>query len=247
MKPVPIPTALPLFYVGPDWDQGPMPTVFYFALSAKESLQVDPFCQPALHLSSYPVRVLSVDLPFHGEGFSSQEGMFQWAHAWEEHPTFLTEFFTQLASSVQMIEPWVQQERVATAGLSRGAFIASHLAAAFPAISTLLAFAPLTRLEVIKELVDTSISLLEQVSLSSLEGVLATKTLRVYIGNRDTRVGTDVCFQWVRSLTEVAYANRERSPKIEMFMKPSIGYLGHGTSPDTFLEGALWLIKQLHL
>ena len=52
-------------FVGPDLSLGPLPTIFYFALSAKESLHQDPFNQPVAVWQTYPVRIFSITLPEH--------------------------------------------------------------------------------------------------------------------------------------------------------------------------------------
>ena len=241
-------TPLPLFYVGPDITQGPLPAIFYFALSAEESLLTDPFNQPLSFWASLPVRIFSVDLPYHGKGFSSTEAMHAWSKAMEQEDLFLERFIADLIQTASHLfsTPAVDKERIATAGLSRGGFIASHLATGFPEIATLLAFAPMTLLESIKEFPSSS-PFIERTALSHLQDRLAHKKIKIYMGNRDTRVGTDPCYHWFRSLVESAYAQKIRSPLIELVIKPSIGYLGHGTAKETFQEGANWLIEQLSL
>ena len=42
-----------LEYLGPSINLGPLPAVFYFALSATDSLSLDPFDQPAVYLSQF--------------------------------------------------------------------------------------------------------------------------------------------------------------------------------------------------
>ncbi|MEK7340133.1 MAG: hypothetical protein AABZ92_05425, partial [Verrucomicrobiota bacterium] len=49
-----------LEYLGPSVDLGPLPAVFYFALSARDSLLLDPFNQPAVYLSQFPLRIFSI-------------------------------------------------------------------------------------------------------------------------------------------------------------------------------------------
>lgn len=35
------------------------------------------------------------------------------------------------------------------------------------------------------------------------------------------------------------------SPKVELFIHPSIGFEGHGTAKDIFHHGAQWIAEQL--
>ena len=66
-------------YIGPDLMEGPLPSLFYFALSEQESLFLDPYNQPVVFLSSYPIRVFSMTLPGHGSGLHSKDAMHFWA------------------------------------------------------------------------------------------------------------------------------------------------------------------------
>ena len=57
--------VMKLDFIGPDLSLGPLPAIFYFALSAKESLFQDPFNQPVAVWQTYPVRIFSLTLPEH--------------------------------------------------------------------------------------------------------------------------------------------------------------------------------------
>lgn len=241
-------TALPLFYIGPDLSEGPLPTVLYLALSAKESLLTDPFNQAATHLAQSGARVFSVDLPFHGEEFDSREALKHWAHAFAQGNDIIGHFLLQLEESVSHLlsTSTVKNNSLAGMGLSRGGFLINHLAARLKEITTLLSFAPLTKISAGKDFDFLSLCpVLEHLDLHHLTEALCTKTQRIYIGNRDVRVGTDVCYQWIRALIELAFEKKIRSPHIEMILSPSIGHQGHGTSKENFEGGAAWLLKQI--
>jgi len=247
-------TPLPLFYTDPDLDLDldpdltDLPCVIYLGLSAKESLSVSPFNQPVAFLSSYPVRVFSVDLPFHGDDMPSIDGMKRWAEHFLEGDNVLSTFLDQLEETLKILFNHIKPSKIAIMGLSRGGFLASHIAARIPEISTLLAFAPLTQIKKCKEFNSLQDHpLLQEINISVLTPMLYNKTIRAYIGNRDVRVGTGRCYTWIESLVEEAFSNKIRSPKIELIIKPSIGFQGHGTSKETFEEGALWLAQQLKL
>ena len=53
------------FFVGPSLEKGPLPTLIYFALSAEDSLQCDPFNRPVQFLEGLPLRIFSITLPGH--------------------------------------------------------------------------------------------------------------------------------------------------------------------------------------
>ena len=246
LKQPPFKTPVPLFYTGPDLENQDLPCIIYLALSAEESLLVDPFNQPVLFLhKKHPVRVFSVDLPFHGNGLPATQAMSRWAEQIEVLSTFLDD----LEKSLRILFDHLNKPtKAAIIGLSRGGFLASHIAARFAEISILLTYAPLTQLDECVEFKDLkNLPPIRALDINILTSKLLHKTIKAYIGNRDLRVGTDRCYTWITSLVNTAFDNHIRSPHIELVLKPSIGHLGHGTSKETFEEGALWLAHKLEL
>jgi len=67
------------------------------------------------------------------------------------------------------------------------------------------------------------------------------------IGNYDTRVGTEKCFQTIQELTEASIEAGIRTPPVELIIGPSIGHKGHGTPPERFKAGIDWLRRQWSL
>jgi len=241
-------TLIPLFYAGPYLKEGPLPTVLYLALSAEESLMTDPFNQPVSILVNRGIRVFSCDLPFHGKDFDSREALAGWAHAFAQGKDIVSEFLVNLKASLSRLISLgvVANNTIGCMGVSRGGFLISHLAARMEEITTLLHFAPLTQITEGKDFSFLELSpLLQNLNLTNFSYLLHAKTQRIYIGNRDTRVGTSSCFNWISSLVETAHENGIRSPHIELFIKPSIGHMGHGTSKESFEQGALWLAEQM--
>jgi pimeloyl-ACP methyl ester carboxylesterase len=251
-KRVALNTPIPLFYTGQDLYPDPekdLPCVIYLGLSAKESLCIDPFNQPVALLEKHSIRVFSVDLPFHGDDMPSIDGMKRWAdHFLEGEYNLITTFLDDLEASLKLLFNHIKPSKIAIMGLSRGGFLASHIAARMPEIHILLAFAPLTQIAKCKEFFSLEDHpFVQDISIESLTPKLYSKTIRSYIGNRDVRVGTSRCYSWTQSLVEEAFAHKIRSPKIELILRPSIGFQGHGTSKETFEEGALWIKEQLEL
>lgn len=214
-------------FVGSPLEDGPLPAVFYFALSAKNSLHLDPYNQPVVILSSYRLRVFSMTLPEH-DRLPPEEAIDSWT---EE----MVEAFTdQAAETIENLAGKNVIDRVGIMGLSRGVFIGAHVAAKTTKVRTLLGFAPLTRLASMPSL-----------NLENLADDLCDRTIRCSIGNRDTRVGTEHCFHFITKLAESAYHKGIRSSPIELIVVPSIGQMGHGTSPEAFRSGAAWMAERL--
>lgn len=229
--------------LGPPLDAGPLPAVFYFSLSAHDSLHLDPYNQPAIYLSNPALRIFSVSLPGH-DTLPPTEALRFWADEIHQGRDVVHAFVQEVADYIRHLiaQHAIDPEKLGAMGLSRGAFIASHLAAAVPEIKHILGFAPLTRLEAVQEFQDLEVG---RWDLTHLADKIYNRNVRFYIGNRDTRVGTESCCQLISALANTAYENKISSSPIELIIGPSIGHKGHGTSPEIFRDGAAWLEKKL--
>jgi esterase FrsA len=235
-----------LFHVGPALDHGPLPSIFYFALSGPDSLCLDPFNQPVQCLEGKWIRIFSMTLPAHEEGLSPHEALATWASDIAKGLDPLNNFFEEaLRAIAYTIEnKFADPHKLGIAGLSRGGFIASHLAAREKRFKAILQFAPLTRLPKGKDFEAVwNHPILQSLDILPLAKQLADRHIRFYIGNKDARVSTKACLDFVLALVEHSSL---RSPQIELIMTPSIGQMGHGTSPEIFCQGAEWLAQCLY-
>ncbi|MEM8728087.1 MAG: hypothetical protein AAGE99_05215 [Chlamydiota bacterium] len=221
-------------FVGPPLEKGPLPTLLYFALSAKDSLQSHPFNQPVRHLKDLPLRIFSVTLPGHENSPPPGNVLSIWEQRMKKGDPVIPRFIDSVREIADRLQPHILEKRLAVAGLSRGAYIACHVAAVCPTVSTILGFAPLTRFDVARDL-----------DLETLISQLYTKAIRFYIGNHDTRVGTEHTFSFISKLAAEAHKNGIRSCPIELLIGPSIGYKGHGTSAEVFQAGTEWIKRAL--
>jgi hypothetical protein len=234
---------LEIKFLGPPLEAGPLPAVFYFALSANDSLYTDPFNQPAQLLANAGLRVFTATLPGH-DTLPPTEALRLWADEIRKGNDFIDKFTTQAAAYIEMLfeKNIVPAGKLAVMGLSRGVFIAAHVAAKVPQIQTLLGFAPLTQLKGAEEFQGLDV---DKWNLTHLADKLYNRTVRCYIGNHDTRVGTDHCFEFISTLADTAADRQLRSSPIELIIGPSIGRYGHGTSPEVFRQGTDWVISKL--
>jgi hypothetical protein len=219
---------LPLSFVGPDLSI-PCKTVLYFSLSKEDSLQTKPFCNPVEMLVALGVRVLSATLPFHEKNAKPDNIKSLWG----AHTDLIKKYLDEIELSLLELKGLIP-EKIGVMGLSRGAFIASHLAASIPQVTTALGFAPLCHLEGD-----------ESLDLSNLASKLTKKQLRFYIGHKDTLVQTDLVLTTFTNFIDAAKKNKIESPFIDCVVKPSVGRDGHGTLDSTFKEGALWIEANL--
>ncbi|GAB4186446.1 MAG: hypothetical protein Tsb0015_04230 [Simkaniaceae bacterium] len=238
----------PLAYIGPDLQEGPLPGIVYLALSKEESLLTPPFNRPALKLKDAPLRLFSVTLPFHGNGLDPVKAIPKWAEEFQEGKDILEPFLREASHSLKFLLREGFVTKLGAIGLSRGALIAAHLAAKIPDISHIVGFAPLTQLSAVSDFSPIRTSyLVKQYDMENLIPSIYNRSIRFYIGNYDRRVGTEKAFAFIHSLAKYAYDQRLRSVPIELYIRPSIGYQGHGTGEHTFDEGTEWLKEQLLL
>lgn len=244
------PSPLIIYHRGPSLQQGALPAVFYFALSGEESLLLDPYNQPVNFLINNNVRIFSFTLPAHGAGFDKQQAMALWAQQIGSGENIIEEFIGHCLKNINYLieEGLVNPYHLATSGLSRGGFMATHLAARDDRVNTVLGFAPLTDLIALNEFKEICHhQLVQDLSLMKLTRRLLHKKIRFYIGNRDMRVGTENCFVFIKEVADYTYLHGHRSPPVELIISSSIGHKGHGTSPAIFLDGAEWLNTQIHM
>ncbi len=236
--------------IGPDISLGPKPAIFYFALSEKESLSLSPFNHPVKFIleQNSDCRVFSITIPGHEEGLEKEKAISYWAQKLQLGDDILSDFFQRATNCINNMIKSGQliPGKIAFMGLSRGAFVASHMAAQMPNVKIVLGFAPLTKLTAAKEFSAMQSEQIQNLNLLNLIPQLYDKTIRFYIGNNDTRVSTSKCFQFIESLAKYAAENRLRTSPIELHITPSIGFMGHGTSDKTFLSGASWILERLN-
>jgi pimeloyl-ACP methyl ester carboxylesterase len=237
-----------LTFTGPDLNAGPLPAVFYLALSAHESLSVDPYNQPAVYLSSLPVRIFTLDLPDHGKEHSSQEALKKWAAKFSQGVNVITETAELLATVIGdlILKEIIAKDKCACMGLSRGGLLAAHTAARCLDVKWILAFAPLTKISFAREFhAMKDLPSVQDTNMEALIPLLLDRKVRFYIGNCDQRTGTRHCFDFIEKLSQAMLQARYRSPSVELMISPSVGFQGHGTPKHIFHHGAQWLAEQL--
>jgi len=237
-----------LYHTGPSLDKGPMPAVFYFALSGEDSLCLDPFNQLVQFLSGHDIRVFSLTLPGHEANLPPQNAINLWAEDISKGTNVVQEFceMASVALDFTIKENLVLPDKIAAAGLSRGGFITAHLAAINENIKFLLMFAPLTNLKLAREFATIQDNpIVESLSLSKVSEKICDRHTRIYIGNHDQRVSTRSAFDFIEDLTQKAFEKKIRFPQVEMIISPSIGHMGHGTPLNIFQSGADWLLECL--
>ena len=224
-----------------------LPTVFYFTLSKEASLTIDPFNQFTLFFQGKNIRIVSFDLPYHSSIETFHTAIEKWSHHFKQGQDILTPFFEKIVDAIEelIIKGIVDKDNISVAGLSRGALVACHIASRHPLINTIVGFAPLTNFSKVKEFKDTPYN--KQLDLINITTSLIGKELRFYIGNRDTRVSVESCFEFINTLSIENHEAKIRPIKVELIIQASQGHLGHGTLTPTFENGALWIQKKIKI
>ncbi|MCB1113443.1 MAG: hypothetical protein KDK62_01670 [Chlamydiia bacterium] len=225
-------------------DNRPLPLLFYFALSADESLNTPPINEPARLLKDHSVRVVSISLPFHDDKHTPQEAMIAWGKEILKGKDPLKDFLKAAKKTLtDLLEKnLVDPEKIAVSGVSRGALAAGKFFSLDSRIQSFLGWAPLIDFSKLSESQE-----LEPYSLFENLDSFVGRKVKFLIGNHDTRVHTDITYAFVQKLVEASLEKGVKSPPVELALKPSIGYKGHGSSPETFQEGVDWVLKQFNL
>ena len=80
-------------FVGPPLSAGPLPTMFYFALSSEDSFGTNPYNQPARFLYSDELRIFTVTIPGHETGLKPENAITLWAEKFRQGHDLLSPFF----------------------------------------------------------------------------------------------------------------------------------------------------------
>lgn len=240
---------LGLRYLGPGPEAGPQATVLACALSASMTLDGGPIALPAELLAARGVRVLALDLPHHSEGADPQKALERWAQDLQggHHP--LRHWGDQLEVALEELVEMGALTSLSFYGISRGALAAAWAATHLNlpekvTISKLCAWAPLARLSRGKDFQQIAhLPAVQELDCSRWVERMTTLALKVWIGNLDQRVGVLPSFEWVESLAQAQQRSGQRVCRSELVIRPSIGHMGHGTSPEAFQEGVQWLLQ----
>jgi len=238
-------------YTGPDLNAGPLPAVVYFSLTAAQSLGLPPYNSLPASLASQSLRVFSVSLPAHGTMPQNAAALSTWARHYSAGTDVAASFATRAARAIDQLfhRGYIANTNLHLAGLSRGAAVAAAVAARDDRVRSLLLLSPVTKWSDhpdFQQYAPLPESVVDAVYADDgIVRALAEREVRVYMGNRDTLVGTRGAFQLVEAVAEKAHEMGKRGAEMELNVFKSVGMHGHGTPPEVFEEGAKWLERQV--
>ena len=198
----------------------------------------------ALHFAQEGHRVLSFDLPNHGDlsdGYGDGiHGMCAALIAGDD-PFARFVAYGRSALDACLDRGIGRSGKIFACGGSRGGYCALRLAAADQRISGVAAMAPVTDWRILSEF--DAVKERPEVAALALEnwaGDLAGRPVFLVIGNHDHRVGTHACVGLARRLFDLEQPTIEGASALQLHV---IAAPGHSLTDDWELEGARFLLR----
>jgi len=226
--------------------QSAAPTLFLIANSIEETLGSVHFRQAGNFLAPDGWLCVSIDLPAHGPDIQpgQRSGLAGWRERIDRGDTLVPAVTTRLSQVLDELiaRGLADPRRIGAVGTSRGGFIALHFAAADPRVKAVAAFAPVTDLAALTEFKGAeNAPLVRSLALGLQVKALAGRPVWLTIGDRDSRVGTDLTIQFARQLTSVSLENHKPARvDLHVIAEPR----GHGLPAGSAENAANWLRKQ---
>lgn len=226
--------------------QLPAPTLFIIANSIDETLGSAHFRQAGNFLAPEAWLCVSIDLPAHVPDIrpGQRSGLAGWRERIDHGDTLVPAITTRLSQVLDELiaRGLTDPRRIAAIGTSRGGFIALHFAAADLRVQAVAAFAPVTDLAALTEFKGAeNAPLVRSLALGLQVKALAGRAVWLAIGDRDTRVGTDLTIQFARQLTAASLASQQPAlVELHVLAEPR----GHSLPIGTAENSAAWLRKQ---
>jgi dienelactone hydrolase len=219
--------------------------VLVFAKHVESSLGDDPNARTARILAGKGWLCASLDLPCHGPDIrpGEPERLDGWAFRIRAGEDIVAPLCPRVAAVIDHLVATGEADagRIAAYGVSRGGFIACHVAAIEPRIRAVALFSPVTDLAALQEFKGMeNHSLTRSLRLSTRAGKLAATALWMSIASFDERVDTDAAIGFTRKV--VAAAAPERTADLSLHVLPGIG---HATPEGAYEEAAVWIERKV--
>lgn len=224
----------------------PAPALFVFATDAETSLTQADFNEVGHRLLGEGVLGISLTLPCHGEDQRPDEpfGLDGWRTRLENNEPMIQEFTARVSEVLDHLiqEGYVDEQRVAVCGTSRGGFIALHFTASEPRVKCVAAFAPVTDLMALREFEGLERhAAVAATNLLKRKEELTGRSIFITIGNADLRVDTDRAITLARAVTKLS-TDPEKIVDIELHVTPSID---HYIADSAHRVAAEWIAERL--
>ena len=196
----------------------------------------------------------SVDIPCHGDDKRPGEpdGLSGWRSRLEKGERLFAAFNTQVASVLDYLvrQGTVDAARVGVCGISRGGFVALHLAATEPRMRFVVAFAPVTDLLALREfngIADPAPA--RALDVMTLADKLVDRPIWISIGHNDERVGSGHAIDFALHMMRISVKHKMpmihfwSGDDIRLTVTPSEGANGHSSYRGAHEDAATWILR----
>lgn len=231
----------------------PAPTLLTFASSMEQALsRTQWYNKTGRSLTSKGFLVISLDLPAHGEDVlpgevgTMETGLADWRRRIEGGSNIVADFTSKVSSVIDFVidSGWTDPRKIATCGTSRGGFMALHAAAADDRIKCAAGLAPVTDLAALREFAGLEEDeTVRGLRLHNCAVKLAGKWIWISIGNRDTRVSTELAIDLAKDIVGESVAQGMR-PMVELHVTANEG---HGVHPTARRDAAKWIAQAMEV
>lgn len=191
----------------------PAPTLFVLGADATHNLSDPNSIESGRALREQQgFLCVSLDSPCEGGDQRPDEpwGLAGWRTRVEAGEDIVADFNTRAGSVLDCLvdEGYTDPGRVVFLGISRGGFLALHVAAADPRVRAVAAIAPVTELRKLEEFTGLDDHpLTESLALLHRAAALVDRPVWLIIGDRDHRVGTDHTIALARAISRCSEQN----------------------------------------
>ena len=225
----------------------PHPALLISLASDRVTTQtVHPYAMGTELFLAHGHRVVSLDLPHHGERVDSDgEGIVGFRNAFVAGRDPFMRLVEEGRALVDLClaRGLAEAGRIVVDGTSRGGYMALRLMAADPRIRAGAAHAPVTTWRVLREFAaDGDRQDVADLRLTRYVDQLAGRPVHIAIGHQDERVSTAACCRLYLALYD---ANRERglaADQVEFFCTPD---LDHTLGDEWHRRGGEFLLRQV--
>ncbi len=215
-----------------------------FAADRVTSSSVRPYCSPAEHFLAQGHRVISFDLPAHGDRVgihgSDITGLRNALVAGEDPFMALVEDGKGVIGEC-IRRGWARPGRIAVSGSSRGGYMALRMLAADDRIAAGAGFAPVTDWSLLREFsADREREDVRALGLARFVQGMIGKHVYLAIGSEDERVGTESCRQFHAVLVKVNEETMHDASLAELLLTED---KGHSVNDGAYEQGRELLLK----
>lgn len=218
-----------------------------FAGDRLTSLTVEPFCFAAKAFLAKGHRVMSIDLPNHGDRVDAfGEGITGFRNAFiaGADPFALFVADGKAAIDTAIARGVAEPGRIVVCGTSRGGYMALRLLAADVRVIAGAGFAPVTDWRDLSEFVlDREHAKIAGLGLSRFSVAFTHKAIYLVIGSHDERVSTARCAQFYLDARHSKLAAGQDARDIDFFCTPDVG---HTCSNEWYFRGADFLLMSVN-